>query len=155
MLSQLTRLSIESDGRYATAAELQFLKTYLQSVEQRAIVYEKIREAEYQIIYEVTAQLRASNPAIFMKGDQDLTVMAQRDCSNVLKCAAAAMLIDDLDRLRDGLLLWHQTIVNAIKTDQISRAMWIVLPDVMKKYLSPEELTLMSPVFQLNQALLS
>jgi hypothetical protein len=154
MLNQLARLSRETDGRYATAMDLQFIKDYVASVDHRISAYEKIRDAEYQIMYEVTAQVRLSQPNIFMKGDQDLTTMAQRDCGHVLKCGVAAMLIDDLDRLRDGLLLWHQTIIHAVQTDKISQAMWRVLPDVVQRYLSPEEAAIILPVLRLNQALL-
>jgi hypothetical protein len=155
MLNQLARLSVESDSRYATWAELQFIKDYLATVDHRMSAYEKIRDAEYQIMYEVTAQVRSSHPSIFMKGEQDLTTMAQRDCGFILKCAAAAMLIDDPDRLRDGLLLWHQTIIKALQTDRISQAMWQVLPHVVQKYLSAEETAVMLPMLRLNQALLS
>jgi outer membrane lipopolysaccharide assembly protein LptE/RlpB len=154
MLNQLARLSLESDGRYATPTDLQFIKDYVATVDHRISAYEKIRDAEYQIMYEVTAQVRSAQPNIFMKGEVDLTTMAQRDCGHVLKCAAAAMLIDDLDRLRDGLLLWHQTIIHAVKTDQISQAMWRILPDVVQRYLSPEEAAIILPVLRLNQALL-
>jgi outer membrane lipopolysaccharide assembly protein LptE/RlpB len=154
MLNQLARLSLESDGRYATPIDLQFIKDYVATVDHRISAYEKIRDAEYQIMYEVTAQVRSSQPNIFMKGDVDLTTMAQRDCGHVLKCAAAAMLIDDLDRLRDGLLLWHQTIIHAVQTDKISQAMWRILPDVVQRYLSPEEAAIILPVLRLNQALL-
>jgi hypothetical protein len=155
MFNQLTRLSLNSDGRFATAAELQFLKDYLANAAQRRSAYEKIRNAEHQIVAEVTVQLRSSNPAIFMKGEQNLTDLAQRDCAHILRCSAAAMLIDDRDRLRDGLLLWHQTIIHAVQTDRISQAMWKVIPDVIKKYLSTEEATLIMPVFRLNQTLLN
>jgi hypothetical protein len=155
MLNQLARLSVNSDGRYATGAELQFLKDYLATVDRRMSAYQKIRNAESQIVAEVTIQVRSSNPSIFMKGDHDLTDMAQRDCIYILKCSAAAMLMDDLDRLRDGLLLWHNTIIHAFQTDKISQAMWRAMPDVIKKHLSPEEAALMLPVFRLNQTLLN
>ena len=46
MLSQLKNLGLETDGRYATDAELAFLKAYLQSARQRISAYEKIRDAE-------------------------------------------------------------------------------------------------------------
>jgi hypothetical protein len=154
MLNQLARLSVISDGRYATAAELQFIKDYLKTADTRMSAYHKIRNAEYQIVAEITVKLRTSDPSIFIKGVQDLTDMAQRDCSYILKCSAAVMLIDDLDRLRDGLLLWQKTILQALQTDKISQAMWKVMPDVIKKYLSPEEVALISPVFRLNQTLL-
>ena len=44
MFKQLTRLSIDADGRYATDDELKFLDDYLATVETRVSTYETIRE---------------------------------------------------------------------------------------------------------------
>ncbi|RMF23527.1 MAG: allophycocyanin, partial [Cyanobacteria bacterium J083] len=56
MLSQLSQLSIEADGRYATEAELQFLKDYINSSQTRISTYEKIRDHAEVIINQVQAE---------------------------------------------------------------------------------------------------
>jgi len=42
MLKQLSRLSNETEGRYASTVELQFIKDYVNSVDTRISAYEKI-----------------------------------------------------------------------------------------------------------------
>ena len=155
MLKQLSQLNIEADGRYATDQELQFLKNYLQSIEQRISAYEKIRDAEEEIMAQTKAQIDAQNPNLFNRDSQDLSSVWRRDVGIVLRYSAAAMLINDLDRLRESLLLWHRTIVNANKTLPISQATYDVLSESIKQYLSPEEAELMMPVLQLDQSVLS
>jgi len=110
MLKQLARLSVEADGRYASAKELQFLKDYLQSLDQHVSAYEKIQAAEAEIISKVEESIRATDPHLFHKGSRDVTPTCKRDRVDVLRYSAAALLSNDLDRLREGLLLWYQTI---------------------------------------------
>ena len=155
MLKQLSHLSVEADGRYATDQELQFLKNYLQSLDQRISAYEKIRDAEEDIMERTKAQIDSQNPNLFSRDSQDLSSVWRRDVGIILRCSAAAMLINDLDRLREGLLLWHRTIVNANKTLPISQITYYVIPEIIQQHLTAEEAELMMPVLQLDQSILS
>lgn len=154
MLNQLTRLSIEADGSYATEQELQFLTSYLESVDQRVISYEKIKNAEAEIIDKTKAKIDAQNPNLFIRGSKDLSSIWRRDITIVLRSSVAAMLINDLDWLRESLLLWHRTIVNANKTLDISQATYIAMSEVMEEYLSSAEVKFILPVLQLNSSIL-
>ena len=155
MLKQLSHLSVEADGRYATDQELQFLKNYLQSVDQRISSYEKIRDAAEEIMDQTKAQIDSQKPNLFNRDSQDLSSIWRRDVGIILRCSAAAMLINDLDRLREGLLLWHRTIVNANKTLPISQITYDVIPEIIQQHLTAEEAELMMPVVQLDQSVLS
>jgi len=155
MLKQLVRLNIEADGRYATEQELKFLKDYLESAEERISAYQKIRDAEEEIMEQVEAKMRATDPELFLRGSQDLTAVCKRDRKHTLRCSAAAMLINDLDRLRENFLLWQRTIVHAFKDERPTQVHYEVLPEVIKQHLTPEEAKLMMPVLQLDQSILS
>ena len=155
MLKQLSHLNVEADGRYATDRELQFLKNFFQSVEQRISAYEKIRDAEEEIMDQVETKMRSKDPNLFLKGSQDLTAVCKRDRKITLRYSAAAMLIDDLDRLREGYLLWQRTIMCAFKDERPTQVHYQVLPEIIKQYLTAEEAELMMPVLQLNQSILS
>ncbi|BDM83705.1 globin family protein [Acaryochloris marina] len=155
MLSQLKRISLEADGRYATDAELACVKSYLQDVGQRISGYEKIRDAEDAIMDDSEVQLTDLEPQVFCKGPKDYSETCRRDRKNTLRYAATAMLFNDLDRLRDGLLLWQRTIVRAVKDEQASTLTWREMPEVLRGHLSAEETDLMMPALHLNQALLS
>lgn len=153
MFTQLTRLSIEADGRYATAEELKFLKDYLQSFEKRLSAYQKIQAAQEKIIKEVAIKMQAIDPEIFQKGKQDVSQICQRDREMVLKYSTAALLSNDLERLQDGLLYWLQTIVRAFSNQKAAEITYQVMAEVIRKYLTPEEAALLEPIFELNRSL--
>ncbi len=155
MLNQLTKLSIEADGRYATDKELEFIKNYLRSVDLRLSSYEKIRDEEEKILDRTKKKMDMQNPNLFTKGSKNLSSIWRRDVMIILRCSVAAMLVNDLDWLRDSLLLWHRTIVNANKTQNISQATYNVMPEVLQEFLTVEELALVLPVLQLNQSIIS
>jgi hypothetical protein len=155
MFKQLTRLSIDADGRYATDDELKFLDDYLDTVETRVSAYETIRENEEQIIYRWEAAKRGIKQDVFHMGDRDVSEICRRDMTNVFRCSATAILFNDLDRLREGLLIWYQTIVRAFKYDKYTNITYSVIQDTIKEFLKPEEVELMLPALKLNHTILS
>ncbi|MGD1918878.1 MAG: allophycocyanin [Pleurocapsa sp.] len=155
MLKQITKLTIEADGRYATDQELKFLKDYLDSVDLRISAYKKISEKSEQVLDLTKRKMDVKDSQLFVRGSKNLSSIWRRDVAIVLRCSVAAMLINDLDWLRDSLLLWHRTIVNANKTEHISEATYRVMPEVIKEYLTDEEMRLILPVLQLDQSILS
>jgi hypothetical protein len=181
MLTQLARLSIAADGRYASDRELQFLEDYLESVESRIAAYEKICENEEKIVHQ-TKML--ANLSLGFEGkqndeadsnqqktieqyladferlketmsDRDITQVCSRDMTMVLRCSAAAMLFDDLDRLREGVLLWYETIVRSFGYKHFSIVTYKIIQDAVRSHLSPEEAALIMPALQLNHSFLS
>lgn len=155
MFKQLTRLSIDADGRYATDDELKFLDDYLATVETRVSTYETIRENEEQIIYRWEAAKRGIKQDVFHMGDRDVSEICRRDMTNIFRCSATAILFNDLDRLREGLLIWYQTIVRAFKYDKYTNITYAVIQDTIKEFLKPEEVELMLPALKLNHTILS
>lgn len=154
MLKQLARLSMEADGRYATASELQFLKDYFLSVENRISVYEKIRDAENEIIPQMEVAKREKDPTLFRLGERDVAERCQRDLMRGLRYAATATLFSDLDYLRENPLLWYKTIVCAFGFEREMGITYQILQDLVKKYLTHEEAELMMPALQLYRAVL-
>ena len=154
MFKQLTRLSIDADGRYATDDELKFLDDYLDTVETRISAYETIRENEEQIIYRWEAAKRGIKQDVFHMGDRDVSEICRRDMTNIFRCSATAILFNDLDSLREGLLIWYQTIVRAFKYDKYTNITYAVIQDTIKEFLKPEEVELMLPALKLNHTIL-
>lgn len=155
MLSQFTRLTIEADGRFATAEELGFIKSYLNTAYQRISAYEAIRDEEEVLMDQSEARLEAIDPQVFKKKDQDVRDICRRDRKSTLRYAAAAMLIDDLSRLKDGLLIWQRTTVRAVKVEHASQQTWAVMPEVLREHLGHEVADFMTPALRLNQSLLN
>ena len=103
MLTQLSKLSLDADGRYASDSELQFMENYLNSTELRISAYEKIRDNEEQIIEDWETERNNMKEPFFENGGEYVKSMSHRDITIILRCSATAMLINDLDKLRDGL----------------------------------------------------
>lgn len=153
MLNTVNQLSREVDGRYATAAELQDIKDYLATAERRISAYKKIRDVEQRIVDEIEARMLKEDAYIFRKGSKDVTGNYQYDTKNILRCSAAAVLMDTLDRLRDDILLWQVTIVKAFKVEHLAYRAYQLMPDVMRQYLDEEEMKLVMPALYLNQTI--
>jgi Phycobilisome protein len=154
MLTQLSRLALESDGRYASAEELQFLKDYVQTAQHRSQVYKTIRDQEAFLLDELYTQVKTTDGSSLFKGSQDVSNFFKRDQKHILRVASASMLFNDLDFLREGLLLWHRTIIKAFGVELPAQVACQIWPSVMLKYLSPDEYTVMSPVVGLIRAIL-
>jgi hypothetical protein len=151
MLSQLARLSMEADGRYASAAELQFLKDYFQSLNHRMSAYKKIQASEKEILSQVEAQMLSLDPNLFRRGSQDVGARCHLDTVHVLRHSAAALLINDTERLRDRLLLWFQTIIGAFHGPSVT---YEVMKNVIKQHLTAEEASLFLPILEIDRTLL-
>jgi hypothetical protein len=155
MLQQLEHLSLTAEGRYATTQELQFVRDYAASVDLRLSAYQKIRDGEEEIISLLQTKMRAMQPDIFMVNSNDVSQKCQRDCQIVLRSAIAAMLINDLDRLREHILLWQRTIIKAFKEEHIAGMIYTNMPEVIQQFLTPQEFALLEPILQLNHAVLA
>ena len=80
--------------------------------------------------------------------------MWRRDIGIVLRNTTAALLTNDLDRLRDRLLLWRQTILSSFKVQRISETSHRASQEVMRQYLTAEEMALLQLILALNSSLL-
>jgi hypothetical protein len=150
VLKQLSRLSLEAEGRYATSEELQFVAKYRESLEVRLSTYQKLRDAEVEIINLVTQRSQKQDSELFKINSQDMTPTCHRDIQLVLRASAIAMLTDDLERLRDNLLLWQKTIVKALDHQKYVQIVYRILQDVVQELLSVEEAKLILPALKLS-----
>lgn len=154
MLSQLAHLSVEADGRYATAEELQFLKDYLQSFNQRLSTYQKIQACEQQIIQQIELEIQKIDLNLLRRGSQDATSKWRLDTIRVLRHSTAALLMGDPERLHERFLLWFRTIVGAFQVRKCTAVTYQVMQTVLKHYLSVEELSLIMPILEENRTIL-
>lgn len=154
MLSQLNRLQSQTDGRYASDAELQFVQDYLQTARLRFVTYQKIKLAESKIVQDVYDCLISANPTLLKRGNEDLSLKWKRDTLRVLRFSATAMLMNDPAWLRERLLLWLETIMRAFGAQQSCEATYSAMQDVVRLHLLPEEAALFCPILALNQSIL-
>jgi len=154
MLTQFARLSIDSDGRYAKDSELQFLEDYFDTVETRINTYEKIRDTADEIIPRMEVEKKEMDPTLFQLAGKDVTERCQSDLHRGLRYVATTVLFSDLNYLRENPLLWYRSIVHSFGFAREMDATYKLFPDVVKDYLSDEELNLALPVFQAYRSIL-
>jgi len=116
--------------------------------------YKKIQASETEIMRQVEAQMLSLDPSLFRRGANDMTEKCRGDIVRVLRHSAAALLINDTERLRDRLLLWLQTILGAVQVRNTATVTYDVMKKVLKQYLTVEERNLFFPILDINRTLL-
>lgn len=153
MLTQLTKLAETCDGRYGSDSELEFLQNYLNEVEQRINLYEKLRDNKSQIIQQVEVNLKSDTPKVFEKNGQDFSSVCEQDRKHTMRLLATAMLFNEQDKLRNTLL-WQRIIMTVFNDANPSRMTYTMMEQVMNKRLNKEEIKLINPALKLVQSLL-
>jgi hypothetical protein len=154
MLSQIQRLTLETEGRYATDEELGFLADYTRSFSLRVQTYQKIQECETTIVQQVQTKMRSTDPTLLRNGNEDITVKWKRDTLRVLRYAATAMLIDDPETFRERFLFWFQTIMRAFGAQRSCNVTYTVMQEVVKQHLSPQQANLFLPTLEVTRRML-
>lgn len=154
MLSSIHTLIQNTDGRYASDGELQFFQQYLATADPRLSAYRKLQVVEPYLIAEVLGHLRSQEPAIFVCEKGDLTAKWQRDTVRVLRYCAIALLLDDFTTLKEQLLLWFQTIMQAFDAQRGCLLTYATLQKMVARWLEPEELVLLLPILEEVRVLL-
>lgn len=160
MLSKISDLTAATDGRYATDQELEFFQTYLKTARLRFSAYQKIQAAETQIVAETLVKLQMLKPDLLTVDSQNLQPRNlqpkwQADTVRVLRYCALALLLDDSPTLKEKMLLWFQTVMQAFSTEKSCHHTYTVMQDVIARYLSAEENQLITPILALTCTTLS
>ncbi|MEL6381713.1 MAG: phycobilisome protein [Cyanobacteria bacterium J06626_18] len=154
MLQELEQLSIDTDGRYATDAELVFFQNYLKTARLRFLLYQKMQKLEPQLVQKVLMQIKATNPGLLKSGNIDVTAKWQRDTVRILRYAATALLTDDPDIFRDRMLIWFQTVMKSFKAEQSCEVTYQILQAILKQTLTPEEAELFCLYMEMSRTVL-
>ncbi len=151
MLSQLQRLGTQTDGRYATDAELEFLNDYVKSFKLRMATYAKIQAIEAQVVQQVYSKMRSIDTSLFLSGKEDVSQKWKRDTLRIIRYSAIALLLNDPDTLRERLLFWMQTIMRAFGAQRSCDVTYQVMQEVVRQHLTTEEANLFCPILELNR----
>jgi len=154
MLSQLQKLSCETDGRYATDEELEFVSEFGRSFYLRVQTYQQLQAMETVIVQQVLTKMQFLDPALLHHHNADVTAKWQRDTIRVLRYSAIAMLLNDPDSLRDRLLFWFRTIMKAFGAERCCNVTYAVMQDVVKQHLTASQASLFCPILEMNRQIL-
>ena len=153
MLSRTQELLRTTEGRYATDAELQFLEDYAKSFPKRLKAYQVLRKQERSLIQAAYKQLRSRHPELFPAGDKEALKKWQRDTLWVIRFSALAMLMDDVDALRDRLMLWFQTIMRAFGVHKTCYLTYSTLKTLAPQLMGAEDGALLAEVLEFHREL--
>lgn len=157
MLKQLSQLTIQADGRFACTEELAFLREYIESSKTRVKTYQKLREIRGDIAIETALKLLEDDEDLFIVDGEDYKPLFHRDQEISLRYTTVSVLSGDLERLKQTLLLWYRTILNAAKPGKVKKwthLTYKVKPRVILDKLSDDERQLVKPILALNQTIL-
>lgn len=155
MIQEIEQLCAETDGRFATDAELMFFQSYLQTARLRFALYQKIQQIEPQLIKSVLLQLQKKQPHALKINGADLTAKWQRDTVRLIRYAATATLTDDTELFEEGMLRWFQSIMKSFKAEQSCDATYQVMQTVLREQLTPAEADLFCPLIELSRVAMS
>lgn len=154
MISQLQRLSYETDGRYATDAELAFFDEIVYSFSLRVETYQQLQALERQIVEQVYQKLRSRSPSLFFGETVEISAKWKRDTIRVLRYSAIAMLLNDPDSLQERFLFWMRTIMRAFDAEYTCNVTYRVMQDVVQQTLPFSQARLLCPILELNRQIL-
>lgn len=154
MLSKLQQLGTESDGRYASDAELQFMDTYINSFDTRVEAYHRIKAVEQEIVEAVFKKLQASYAQLLVIKGEDMQVKWKQDTLRVLRHSAMTVLLDDPELLRQQFLYWFQTIMQAFNAEEACNVTYLLMQDVVRDILPHDVADLLCPILEMNRNLL-
>ena len=95
--------------------------------------------------------MRNLDSNVFRTSDQGLAEKCRMDMVRLLRYTTAALLFNDYDHLRQGILLWHNTVAKSCQFNQTSKALSEVMPEVVKQYLTAQEAALFCRIWELNR----
>jgi hypothetical protein len=154
MLSKLQQLGTNTDGRYASDDELQFMDTYINSFDVRVNAYRQIKAAEKEIVDTVLTKLQKSQPNLLAARGEDMQNKWKQDTFRVLRHSAMAVLLDDPKHLREQFLYWFQTIMQAFGAQEACNATYLIMQDVVRDVLPKDIADLLCPILEMNRELL-
>ena len=154
MLSQLQKLSCETDGRYATDEELEFVAEFGRSFYLRVQTYQQLQAMEAIILQQVLTKMQFLDPSLLHHHNADVTAKWKRDTIRVLRYSAIAMLLNDPDSLRDRLLFWLRTIMKAFGAERSCNVTYAVMQAVIKERLPSSQASLICPILEINRQIL-
>ncbi len=154
MLSQLDKLSRDIDGRYATDNELMFLMELNHSFMLRVQTYRRIQELETTLVQQVYTQIQALDPTLLTSGGEDISRKWKGDTIRCLRYAAIALLLNDMDSLRERFLFWYQTIMRAFGAQRSCDVTYQIMQEVARKTFTPPQAELLCPILELHRQIL-
>jgi hypothetical protein len=154
MLSKLNQLGTQTDGRYASDNELEFVDSYIASFDNRIAAYQTIKSLEKEIVEAVLKRLQTSHPDILLPKGENLQAKWRQDTYRVLRHSAMTVLVDDPELLKQQFLYWFQTIMQAFGAQQACNITYKIMQDVVREMLPADIADILCPILEVSRKML-
>ena len=155
MNGKLQELITSTDGRYFTLDEQKRILAFTTTLPQRFAAAAAVQQAEEAIVRRVVDQMRLAYPNLerFHESGWDKT---NRDVQLALRYIAQAMVLDDIEGLKDRLLYWFRTILKSVSlTPGSIRDAYTWLREACRERLPADAFALMLPALDITIEILS
>ncbi|WP_179228585.1 hypothetical protein [Leptolyngbya ohadii] len=146
MLDVFDRIA-EIDNRYATDQELQELEQISQELTDRLRLYQKLLQAEEQILAELYKRVLAIDPHLFLLDGRNVASQCQRDVRHTFHQSIQSMLLGET-WLQDNLLLWFQSVIRSFKIQPRCELVYSTLETLLQAALPPQESQIICPIIR-------
>lgn len=146
----LRQIELQSENSYLTSKELSSLGRYVSSLSDRLRAYRQLREWETNLIQELVDQL----PAEVQQNVESLEQSIKQTIL-ILRYAALAMLVDDVNLGRRRLEGWLPTMIETYQTQAIDTLLQRSLNQQLPRLLTDAQFALLKPALESAQQLLA
>lgn len=154
MSALLTKLSIETDGRYFTAEERQSVLGLAEALPRRVRAAEQVEQHEESALRSALESVQPNYPNFATYHDQ-AWARQFRDAQLVLRAAVTAMVLDDPRQLDDRALFWMRSMFAANNyTPRFVRDTFTAVRDRLQEKLGGDEFALLQPFLERAVAVL-
>ena len=154
MNSQIKAMFSDAEGRYLEDQEIGQLTDYMASLEARLAAMRAVEQAEAKIVEETLDVVWETHPD-FASKYYEARKNCTRDVSLALRYCALAMVRDDIDMLREKLLYWLRTILNAFEFGQALDTTYRALARRVEANLDPQSVRLLAPYLRETHQILT
>lgn len=145
MSALLTKLSIDADGRYFTAAERQSVLGLAEALPRRVRVAEQVEQHEESALRSALEDVQPNYPNFATYHDQ-AWARQFRDTQLVVRAAVTAMVLDDARQLDDSALFWMRTMFVANNyTPRFVRDTFTAVRDRLREKIGGDDFALLQP----------
>lgn len=154
MNTQLQSIFSDAEGRYLQNEEIRALAAYTSTLKERVETMQLLEKKEAAIVKETLDIVFEKHPDLtsrYFRTRENCT----RDVTLVLRFCAMAMVRDDVDYLKEKLLYWLRTILQAFEFGAILDSTYRTLAIRVEAHLSASQARLMAPYLRATHEVLT
>lgn len=108
-------------------------------------VYNKLKNAEEQVLTELYRQLNHAYPNLFVFNGKDVSQKCKEEVRYTFRQGVQAILLGD-EWLQTNFLLWLQTIIQSLKLQLVCQVIYQTLENLLRASLPEAESQIICPI---------